>query len=308
MENKIIVASEGNKHLAEAFYSTLSGMGIKSRNSVRDRKNLEADTCYFVVTLSGGRKTVSVVVSEQTAKHNLPKGWDAAIKAIEGMKEVQEAPRQKPDIKKFDYVIVDKSPKGYKHAGSFGIVVGEIAFVHDTEDSKINSSGLWLHLDNRKHRYIDAGLCRKATHEEIEKYVSKNFPVGTYVYVFNRSRSGSTNKNGRVYKVNDIYGSHFKLDNPSSDASWENLESSRLATEREIAELYVGDERIEIAGYSLSSQENSNRVSFGCQEFTLDQVRAIRRLFDVPKTVKLTIGDTEVTASMIDRILRSAER
>lgn len=302
MEQKIIVSSIGNKHLAKAFYAELMAAGLKTRNSKRDNENLEADTCYFVVTTPNGKKTVSVVVTKQpTVNFDLPKSWTEACKAIADLKE-PVVEKKKPTFKKGDIIIVDKDIKASEYAGGNVPSKGTVAHVFKTEESGLNVSGMWLHLGNtRSDSYIDAHLCRLATYEEICKYVKTSIPVGTYMYVFNSKKHGSLNKVGDVRKVVDIIGQYFQLENPAGSSSWEGIDSARFATEEEVKLV----ERIRVSGYISDTDKERRTVSFGCQVFTLDQLRGIRRLFDVPKIVKINIGNTEVTVEMMDKLIAS---
>ncbi len=306
MENKIIVSSEGSKHLAKAFYSELMAAGLKTRNSKRDNENLEADTCYFVVTMSKGKKTVSVGVTKQTANFDLPKGWTDAIKAIADLKEpvvekVVEAAK-KPAFKKGGIIIVDKDHSESKYPGHNAPAKGTIAHVCETEESGINTSGMWLHLGHsRGDSHIDAHLCRLATYKEVCDYIKTSIPVDTYMYVFNPKKHGSINKEGDVRRVVAHNGQYFQLENPVSSSSWEGIDSARFATKEEIARATS----VRVSGYVSDTNKERRTVSFGCQVFTLDQLRGIRRLFEVPKTVKITIGTTEITAEMMDRLISS---
>lgn len=308
MKSKIIISSGGNKHLASAFYTTLTSMGMKSRNSTRDLKNLESSECYFTVSMDGSNKKVSVSVkAPEAVDHTLPKDWDGAIKAIEGMKpEVKKVP--KPDFKAGDIVIVDKGPEDFEHPGD-DFETKSVHYVFETEESAINSCGLWLHLGTSgRGNTIDAARCRKLTDYEITQTVlEKVFSIGTYMFVVNPKLTGSLNLKGKVYKIAKFSGAHFQLDNPLHSSSWENAESARLATKEEIDTLYVGGVCPEVAGYDMKFDKGSRTVSFGCQNFTVDQVKAIRRLFDVPKVVRLSIGGTEVTADMLDAMVRRTE-
>jgi ribosomal protein S8E len=306
MEQKIIVSSISNKHLAKAFYAELMAAGLKTRNSKRDNENLEADTCYFVVTTPNGKKTVSVVVTKQsTVNFDLPKGWTDAIKAIADLKEPvveKVVERKEAAFKKGDIIIVSKDPKESKYPGYNAPAKGTIAHVCETEESGINTSGMWLHLgDSRGDSHIDAHLCRLATYKEICDYVKKSIPVDTYMYVFNPKKHGSINKVGDVRRVVSHSGQYFQLDNPAGSSSWEGIDSARFATKEEIARVAT----VRVSGYVSDTNKERRTVSFGCQVFTLDQLRGIRRLFDVPKTVKITIGTTEITAEMMDRLISS---
>jgi hypothetical protein len=306
MENKIIVSSEGSKHLAKAFYSELMTMGLKTRNSPRDLANLEADTCFFVVTMSKGKKTVSVGVTKQTANFDLPKGWTEACKAIADLKEpvvekVVEAAK-KPAFKKGDIIIVDKDHSESKYFGSSAPAKGTIAHVCETEASGLNVSGMWLHLGySRGDSHIDAHLCRLATYKEVCDYIKTSIPIDTYMYVFNPKKHHSINKEGDVRRVVAHNGQYFQLENPAGSSSWESIDSARFATKEEIARVT----NVRVSGYTSETNKERRTVSFGCQVFTLDQLRGIRRLFDVPKTVKITIGTTEITADMMDRLIAS---
>lgn len=306
MENKIIVSSEGNKHLAKAFYSELMTMGLKTRNSPRDLANLEADTCFFVVTMSKGKKTVSVGVTKQTANFDLPKGWTDAIKAIADLKEpvvekVVEAAK-KPAFKKGDIIIVDKDHSESKYPGCNAPAKGTRAHVCETEESGINTSGMWLHLGySRGDSHIDAHLCRLATYKEVCDYIKTSIPIDTYMYVFNPKKHGSINKEGDVRRVVAHNGQYFQLENPAGSSSWEGIDSARFATKEEIARVT----NVRVSGYTSETNKERRTVSFGCQVFTLDQLRGIRRLFDVPKTVNITIGTTEITVDMMDRLIAS---
>lgn len=306
MEQKIIVSSISNKHLAKAFYAELMAAGLKTRNSKRDNENLEADTCYFVVTMPNGKKTVSVVVTKQpTVNFDLPKGWTDAIKAIADLKEPvveKVVERKKSAFKKGDIIIVSKDPKESEYPGYNAPAKGTIAHVCETEESGLNVSGMWLHLgDSRGDSHIDAHLCRLATYKEICHYVKTSIPVDTYMYVFNPKKHGSINKVGDVRRVVCHSGQYFQLDNPAGSSSWEGIDSARFATKEEIARVAT----VRVSGYVSDTNKERRTVSFGCQVFTLDQLRGIRRLFDVPKTVKITIGTTEITAEMMDRLISS---
>jgi hypothetical protein len=306
MENKIIVSSEGNKHLARAFYSELMAMGLKTRNSPRDLANLEADTCYFVVTMPNGKKTVSVGVTKQTANFDLPKGWTEACKAIADLKEpvVEKVviAAKKPAFKKGDIIIVDKDHSESEYFGNSAPPKGTVAHVFETEGSKLNVSGMWLHFGStRSDSYIDAHLCRLATYREICNYVKTSIPVDTYMYVFDPKKHRSINKEGDVRRVVAISGQYFQLYNPAGTSSWECIDSARFATKEEIARVAA----IRVSGYVSDINKERRTVSFGCQVFTLDQLRGIRRLFDVPKTVKITIGTTEITEEMMESMLAS---
>jgi hypothetical protein len=311
MENKIIVSSEGNKHLAKAFYSELMAMGLKTRNSPRDLANLEADTCYFVVTMPNGKKTVSVDgVTKQTANFDLPKGWTDAIKAIADLKETVV---EKVKVCKFavgDIVVVDNVIKGFEYPGSLD--AGVVFRVDAIEKSSINKSGFWLKslagstVSVERGSHVDAGRCRKASETEIEQYIKREFTVGTPVFVFDRSRSGSANENGKVYKVLEVDGPRsIRLENPYSSASYEGLDSCRLATHTEAEKFMIDYNVVTVAKYCMKYNEDSNTISFGCQKFTRDEVEVIYRLFDLPVTATLTLGDTVITEEMMKSMLAS---
>jgi hypothetical protein len=106
------------------------------------------------------------------------------------------------------------------------------------------------------------------------------------MYVFNPKKHHSINKEGDVRRVVCHSGQYFQLENPAGSSSWEGIDSARFATKEEIARATS----VRVSGYTSETNKERRTVSFGCQVFTLDQLRGIRRLFDVPKTVKININ------------------
>jgi hypothetical protein len=160
---------------------------------------------------------------------------------------------------------------------------------------------------------------RFSTKEEIEAYKKKlkaaEYKVGDWVTVLNKS-AGSLNTVGDYYIIREIKtgilcGKTQTIYNLSIDkhsSCWECAETIRPATEKEIEA--VCKPRIRINEYDLKIDPTGKTASFGCQTFTLEELKAINRLFNLPQgasagTIKL--GDTNLTKSMMGRILRALE-
>lgn len=56
------------------------------------------------------------------------------------------------------------------------------------------------------------------------------------------------------------------------------------------------------------SKIENDTVSFGCQTFTKDEVKAYKRLFKIPKTVILQIGKTNITEGILDSLLEQFDK
>lgn len=78
----------------------------------------------------------------------------------------------------------------------------------------------------------------------------------------------------------------------------ENKKNIRLATQEEIDNNY----EIEIEGYT-AKKTNDKTISFGCQEFEMDEIKAIRRFLGRNIKIELKVGETKITPSLLDKII-----
>lgn len=82
-------------------------------------------------------------------------------------------------------------------------------------------------------------------------------------------------------------------------------DSVRPATAEEIQE-YKDKAKIVISEYPLEINSSRSRISFGCQSFTLDEVKFIKRLLG-EGCYTLEAKGTKVTYEMVDKIIKRVE-
>lgn len=74
----------------------------------------------------------------------------------------------------------------------------------------------------------------------------------------------------------------------------------RLATPTEVKKYFA----IEIGG-ECARFNGEGSVSFGCQEFDIDEIITIKRLLEPPIHARMQIDDIQITRELIDKILKS---
>lgn len=320
LHQKQITAVSDNVHLLHAMRDALSELGYRVADNYNRRIAQEGTIKY--ISVGEAVKFHLSSISEETS-FKLPSQWDQFIKAVEDAYKEEKAEDLRSKIQVGSWVTVLDTPNVKRYCG--GSAVGytfQMVYSNASESESVVEGIKKSHTSafvcpTNKHRtnYRPSDI-RLATPEEISKVAeSVEYKVGDYVVVTSQSdawgeRTQSINTVGKVYKIHAIstgivgrkYGTIYQMN--ALDRSWECPTTIRKATKAEIKTFEEVDV-IEVDEYGMVASGDGKCVNFGCQQFTKAEVQAIARLFDLPKDTTLTIGHTEITKEMMDKILKN---
>ena len=100
--------------------------------------------------------------------------------------------------------------------------------------------------------------------------------------------------------INGIKNYHVYVDKSSTNIKGicTNINSIRKATEEEIQ----AAENVEINGYK-ANYSKGEYVKFGCKSFTKTEIKCFLALLDYDIDAKITIGSTQITSEILNKIL-----
>lgn len=284
-----------NQHLLKAAVERLtSELGYTKTGD----NTLESVSGYKSVAINVNKVDKTFKLTSRpdkgTSIGSLPNMWNEFFEAVAKVEE-----------KKIDYTGLFKEGDmvtAFDKRTGIGAVVGTTFQVAMVETSVVNNSGWWA--KGADGTVADFADLRAATVEEIKEYSRKTFVEGAYFIVMN-NRAGSINEIGSVYKIDKRAGYQDISFAPAGEGGrWESYRSARIATKDEIRERYKQVD-VNVAGYQVEVNSGAQTINFGCQKFTEVEVRAIARLFTLPKTTELKIGGTLVTQRMMQKLLEA---